>query len=319
MLDNIRNSLSCELNILSTKFNNLVESDFYALKDISEYVFNNSGKQLRPILLFLTYRLFKETLSEKAYTSAALIELVHSASLMHDDVVDMADNRRGKATVRSLWGNKTAILAGDYMLSNAFLKAYETNDVDFIAYLMDTVKQMSEGELIQLEYIKNEKITEDIYFKIINRKTAALFSCCCKSAAFAANATEEQIKICGEIGKYIGLAFQIKDDLLDVDKNAKSGKNYGNDIIEGKITLPTLYFLQNCSDIEKRDFWRDFINGKNTEALVELIGRDEIIQLCKNRINYFYKKAENLIDSLNIDCKSESYNIFKKILSIIAT
>lgn len=256
MAQDFHKALCKEFELFDSKFRSLVQGDFSIIEPISRQVFGKKGKQLRPILVFLTHKLFKPEVGEQAFLAASLIEIVHAASLVHDDVVDMADLRRGKASVRALFGNKTAVLAGDYLLSNAFLKAYDHSDHRILHFLVEAIRLMSEGELIQLKYANSPEATPETYFQVIERKTAALFSCCCRCGAHTAQASETEIRLCEEIGRNIGLSFQIQDDLLDLDTENDNGKSYGNDLKEGKLTLPALYMLEHCSPSEKEKFLR---------------------------------------------------------------
>ncbi len=244
-----------ELAVFDKKFQELVAGDFPEMEQVNRQLFQSKGKQLRPMLVLLTHKLFRPQVADQAYLAASLVEIIHMASLIHDDVVDMSDMRRGKASIRSLFGNKTAVLAGDYLLANAFLKAYDGHDSRLLLFLVDVIRQMSAGELIQLEYVANPQATEENYYRIIERKTAALFGCCCQCGAYTAQAGPSQIALAQEIGRNAGLVFQIKDDLLDLDPDADSGKQYGNDLLEGKLTLPALYYLQNAAQKEKDDFF----------------------------------------------------------------
>ena len=246
---------AADLAVFHQKFQAFISGDFPEIEKVYRQLFQSKGKQLRPMLVLLTHRLFREDISEQAYLAASLVEVVHMASLVHDDVVDMADLRRGKASIRSLFGNKTAVLAGDYMLTNAFLKAYDGHDSQLLLLLVEVIRQMSAGELIQLEYAGNPDSNEEAYYRIIERKTAALFGCCCQCGAHTALAGEKEMALAREIGRNAGMAFQIKDDLLDLDTNTDSGKQYGNDLLEGKLTLPALYYLKHGTAAEKEDFF----------------------------------------------------------------
>lgn len=245
-----------ELDVFNHKFQELIAGDFPEIDQVAQQLFQSKGKQLRPRLVLLTHKLFRQEVEEQAYLAASLVEIIHMASLVHDDVVDMADLRRGKASIRSLFGNKTAVLAGDYLLSNAFLKAYDGKDSQLLLFLVEVIRQMSAGELIQLEYASNPQASEENYYRVIERKTAALFACCCRCGAYTAQAGERDIFLSREIGKYLGLCFQIKDDLLDLDTLHDNGKHFGNDLLEGKLTLPALHHLHHCTSEERADFFQ---------------------------------------------------------------
>lgn len=260
MAEDLHQALSREFDLFEAKFRTLLQGDFSVINPIGQQIFKTKGKQLRPLLVFLTHRLFREEVSEQAYLAASLIEIIHAASLVHDDVVDMADMRRGNASVRALFGNKTAVLAGDYLLANAFLKAYDESEHEILRILVEAIRHMSEGELLQLQYARNPQADYQTYYRVAECKTAALFRCCCRCGALTAGATAEQRQRCEEIGTNLGMAFQIQDDLLDLDTEAHSGKLYGNDLREGKLTLPALYMLEHASTQEKESFFRDLEN-----------------------------------------------------------
>ena len=288
--------LATERALFEEKFTSLVEGDFEYINHIREQVFRSKGKQLRPMLVFCTHKLFSEQVADQAYLAASLVEIVHAASLVHDDVVDMADMRRGNASVRAMFGNKVAVLAGDYMLTNAFLKAYEESDSQLLVMLVDVIRQMSAGELLQLQYANNTQATEQSYTRIVSGKTAALFGCCCQCGAYTARASAEDMEAVKEIGRKVGFAFQIKDDLLDLDKNAAAGKAYGNDLKEGKLTLPALYYLQYCGPEEKKLFFRNLsrISELHAEGLEDLalleVMTDQI--LASGGVAYARQKAQ---------------------------
>ena len=244
-----------ETSLFEKKFHALISGDFPLIDNINKQIFKSKGKQLRPLLVLLSHKLFRPKVAEQAYLAASLIEIVHAASLVHDDVVDMADLRRGNPSVRSLFGNKAAVLAGDYLLANAFLKAYDESDNQLLLFLVEVIRKMSEGELIQLEHAGLPQSDYQTYFHVIERKTAALFGCCCQCGAYTAGANGKEIETAREIGMNAGIAFQIKDDLLDMDPLARSGKTYGNDLKEGKLTLPVLYYLQQCGKDERNAFF----------------------------------------------------------------
>lgn len=243
------------LDAFNERFEKFVAGDFPEIEQVHKQIFRSKGKQLRPMLVLQTHLLFGRQIAEQAYLAASLVEIVHMASLIHDDVVDMADMRRGEASIRSMFGNKTAVLTGDYMLANAFLKAYDGDDTQLLLFLVDVIRQMSAGELIQLQYAANPGSNEESYYRIIERKTAALFGCCCQCGAHTAQAGPREVELAKEIGRNAGMVFQIKDDLLDLDMENDSGKQYGNDLLEGKLSLPSLYYLNHCGEKEKEAFF----------------------------------------------------------------
>lgn len=302
--------ISSESALFEEKFQKLLSGDFPLIDSINRHIFQTKGKQLRPVLVLLTHKLFRSNVAEQAYLAASLIEIVHAASLVHDDVVDMADLRRGKASVRAVFGNKTAVLAGDYLLSNAFLKAYDESDNQLLLFLADVIRQMSEGELIQLEYAGKPQADYQTYYRVVERKTAALFSCCCRCGAYTAGANQKEIQVAGQIGLNAGIAFQIKDDLLDIEAHADSGKGYGNDLKEGKLTLPTLHYLQHCDSSRQAEFFADLTqltqkhnrqeeDTQTLDRLIDCIRQAGGVEYARRQAEHYAQKAFDSYRSLH--------------------
>ncbi len=239
-----------ELNIFEQKFAQSVKSNTPLLDRIMKYIIKRKGKQLRPMFVFLSAKLHGP-INESTYRAAALVELLHTATLVHDDVVDESLERRGFFSINALWKNKIAVLVGDYLLSKGLLLSTSAGDFKHLHILSDAVKQMSEGELLQLEKSRKLNLKEDIYFEIIRSKTASLLSSACAVGAWSTSQDEaitEKMKLFGE---KTGIAFQIKDDLFDYG-NEDIGKPTGNDLKEKKLTLPLIYTLNNVDAAEKR-------------------------------------------------------------------
>jgi len=247
--DNVKN----EMAIFEDKFKESLKSDVALLDKITHYVIKRKGKQMRPMFVFLTAKCLNGKVEESTYTAASLIELLHTATLVHDDVVDDANERRGFFSVNALWKNKIAVLVGDYLLSRGLLLSVENNEYRLLQIVSTAVKEMSEGELLQIEKARKLDITEEIYFDIIRQKTASLIASCC--AAGAASVTKDEVVIAKmkRFGELVGLAFQIKDDIFDYGDSDKIGKPTGNDIRERKMTLPLIYALNTCSPEIKRE------------------------------------------------------------------
>jgi len=241
----IQAPVSDEMKVFSGHFREILSSDVALLDTIMRYIVKRKGKQMRPLFVFLSAKLHGGC-TEKTYTAASLIELLHTATLVHDDVVDESNMRRGFFSIQALWKKKVAVLVGDYLLSRGLLTAVNAEAFDLLKLTSRAVKEMSEGELLQIEKARRLDITEDVYFEIIKRKTASLISACCACGAASTDASQDQIDKMWAFGEKTGLAFQIKDDLLDLGDGTKTGKPTGQDIREKKITLPLIHTLKNA-------------------------------------------------------------------------
>ncbi|MDR1973483.1 MAG: polyprenyl synthetase family protein [Bacteroidales bacterium] len=304
-----------EFSIFDEHFKDLIESDFSILTNISDHIFSTSGKRTRPLLLFYIHKLFSPEISKKAYLSAALIEIIHSASLLHDDVVDCSQQRRGKPSASAIWGNQTAILAGDYLLANSFLRAFADRDDTLMQMLMQVVKYMSEGELLQIEYNITPTMTRENYYSIIERKTAGLFSCCCGAGAYTAGASEKEINSAHQIGRELGLAFQIKDDLIDIDPLRNDGKPCGQDLREKKINLPTLYFLEQATEQEKekiKQVWdtNTTFSDSTIEEILAMVRTSDAVSKCRKKMSQHFENAISILHSLNKPLPPQIENFF---------
>ena len=239
-----------EIGLFETHFRQAVKSRVSLLDKIMEYIVKRKGKQIRPMFVMLSAKL-GGTINEKTYRAASLVELLHTATLVHDDVVDDAMERRGFFSINALWKNKVAVLVGDYLLSKGLLLSITNNDYEILHILSEAVKQMSEGELLQIEKSRNLNLEESTYYDIINGKTASLLASACAAGAATTFADMQQVEKMRTFGQKVGMAFQIKDDLFDYGK-LEIGKPTGNDIKEKKLTLPLIYTLNNCTPEQKR-------------------------------------------------------------------
>jgi octaprenyl-diphosphate synthase len=249
----IKDNVSYEMEVFEEKFKASLKSDVALLDKITHYVIRRKGKQMRPMFVFLTAKCLNGKVEEATYTAASLIELLHTATLVHDDVVDDANERRGFFSVNALWKNKIAVLVGDYLLSRGLLLSVDNNEYRLLQIVSTAVKEMSEGELLQIEKARKLDITEAVYFDIIRQKTASLIASCCAAGAASVTKDEELIGRMKKFGELVGLAFQIKDDIFDYGDSDKIGKPTGNDIRERKMTLPLIYTLNNCSPEIRRE------------------------------------------------------------------
>ncbi|TAD83822.1 MAG: polyprenyl synthetase family protein [Bacteroidetes bacterium] len=253
--------VAAELQLFEQKFKQAVKSQAALLDRITHYIINRKGKQLRPRFVLLCAKLFGP-INESSYRAASLVELVHTASLVHDDVVDESNERRGFFSINALWKNKVAVLVGDYLLTKGLLLAVENGEFEILRILTAAVRQMSEGELLQIEKSRKLNLDEGIYFDIIRNKTASLLASACAAGAYSTSqdaAITEQVRLFGE---HVGIAFQIKDDLFDYG-TANVGKPTGNDIKEKKLTLPLIYALQQASPADRQKMIY-IIKNKNT-------------------------------------------------------
>jgi octaprenyl-diphosphate synthase len=249
-LKQIQSPIATEMEEFEIKFRDFMKSKVKLLDHITNYIVRRKGKQMRPMFVFLTAGM-TGGISESTYRGAALIELLHTATLVHDDVVDDSNYRRGFFSINALWKNKIAVLVGDYLLSRGLLLSVDNGDFDLLKIVSNAVREMSEGELLQMAKSRKLDITEEVYYTIIRQKTASLIASCCAVGASTSGASTETIDKMRTFGEKIGMAFQIKDDLFDYGED-EIGKPLGIDIKEKKMTLPLIYALNNASWLDKR-------------------------------------------------------------------
>ncbi|MBV6484714.1 MAG: All-trans-nonaprenyl-diphosphate synthase (geranyl-diphosphate specific) [Flavobacteriales bacterium] len=248
----IQQPIAEEMEKFESWFRDSMRSRVSLLDNIMHYIIKRKGKQMRPMFVFLSSKMFAPT-TNSTYIAASMIELLHTATLVHDDVVDDSSKRRGFWSINAIWKNKIAVLVGDYLLSKGLLLAVDNKEFELLQIMSNSVREMSEGELLQIEKARRLDITEDIYFDIIRQKTATLIAACCAAGASSAKATKENIEKMRLFGEYTGIAFQIKDDLFDYGSDGETiGKPTGIDIKEKKMTLPLIYALNKASWLEKR-------------------------------------------------------------------
>jgi octaprenyl-diphosphate synthase len=250
-LNTIRAPITGYMDEFNTRFRSSMRTQSPLLDKIIRYILRQKGKQMRPMFVFLS-ALMHGKITDSTYNAAMLIELLHTATLVHDDVVDDSAQRRNLFSVNALWKNKIAVLVGDYLLSRGLLLSMEAKEYELLQIVSTAVKQMSEGELLQIEKARFMNIREDVYFEIIRKKTASLIASCCASGAASVGAGEDAIRKMHLFGEYTGVAFQIKDDLFDFEKVNTTGKPGGIDIKERKMSLPVIYFLRNTNLAERR-------------------------------------------------------------------
>ncbi len=301
-IEKIKRPIAAELEIFDRQFKQTLKSDVFLLNVITQYVLKTKGKQIRPILVMLSARLFGE-IGQKTYTAASLIELLHTTSLVHDDVVDDANERRGAFSVYALWKSKTAVLFGDYLLARGLMVSVDNNAYDLLRIVSVAVKEMCEGELLQLQHSRKQDITQEAYFKVIQKKTAALISACTEAGAQSGGATSEQLEQMRQFGNYLGLIFQIKDDLFDYQPNSVTGKPAGNDIKEKKFTLPLIYALQQAPHSERKQIL-GLINSsasdsKKLKTVAGFVDEKGGLEYCRTTMNDLAQKAIKIIDSFS--------------------
>lgn len=271
-LKDIKSPINRQIEDFQTFFGKSVKSAVPLLNIITNYILKSKGKQLRPMFVMFSAALNGE-INDKTYRAATLIELLHTATLVHDDVVDDSDKRRGLFSVNALWKNKAAVLVGDFLLSKGMLLALENKDFGMLQIVSDAIKKMSEGELLQIEKARHLNITEEVYFEIIRNKTASLFAACCACGAASVNVPDDVVSKMWSMGEAIGIAFQLKDDLFDYEEN-KAGKPKGLDIRDKKMTLPLIYLLNKASYVEKKAIINTVKNNnRRPEAVKTLMNK----------------------------------------------
>ncbi len=252
IVERIKEPIYEEMELFEKKFTSSMLSKVALLNRITHFIVNRKGKQMRPMFVFLVAKMLgKGKVNERSYRGASVIELIHTATLVHDDVVDDSNQRRGFFSINALWKNKIAVLVGDYLLSKGLLLSIENEDFDLLKIISIAVREMSQGELLQIEKARNLDITEEIYYEIIRQKTATLLSACCAMGAKSVEASDEEVSKMYEFGELLGMAFQIKDDLFDYSEH-KIGKPTGIDIKEQKMTLPMIHALNVMGRSDKK-------------------------------------------------------------------
>jgi|TARA_B110000914_G_scaffold18009_1_gene13766 octaprenyl-diphosphate synthase len=272
VVERIKEPIYQEMELFEEKFTQSMYSNVALLNRITHFIVNRKGKQMRPMFVFLVAKLLGEgKVNERTYRGAAVIELIHTATLVHDDVVDDSNKRRGFFSINALWKNKIAVLVGDYLLSKGLLLSIENEDFDLLKIISVAVREMSQGELLQIEKARNLDITEKVYYEIIRQKTATLLAACCAIGAQAIDAPPKEVKKMHRFGEILGMAFQIKDDLFDYSEQ-KIGKPTGIDIKDQKMTLPLIYTLSVVSKTEKRAMINIIKNhNKDKRKILQLI------------------------------------------------
>lgn len=316
-IKNIKHPISEEMSLFENKFKESLKTNVSLLDKIMHYIIKRKGKQMRPMFVFLCSKLFNNV-NESTYTAASLIELLHTATLVHDDIIDESNFRRGFFSINSLWKNKISVLVGDFLLSRGLLLAVEKEEFKILKIVSKAVKEMSEGELLQIEKTRKLDITEEIYYEIIKKKTATLISACCESGAQASNASPEDVEKMSDFGEKAGIAFQIKDDLFDYTQNPLIGKPTGIDIREKKMTLPLIYTLNKVDDKTKKyiinTIKNDSKNSKKVEEIIKLVKSNNGLDYAERKMNLYYQQALNILEEFP---NNEAKNSLIKLLEYV--
>ena len=298
-LEQIKSPINREMREFESKFRDSMRTKVGLLDRIMTYILKRKGKQIRPMLVFLSAGVCGP-ISEKTFRGATLVELLHTATLIHDDVVDESLQRRGLFSINALWKNKIAVLVGDYLLARGLLLSVENEDYDLLKISSTAVRLMSEGELLQLEKSRTMNFSEEVYFDIIRMKTASLIASCCAMGAQSINASPDQVEKLRLFGEKVGIAFQIKDDLFDYEESG-TGKPGGIDIKEKKLTLPIIYALNNTDKGERRKIISLINKFKNkNEQLQELfsfVTERGGIKYAQSKMAAFQQEAFDILDT----------------------
>ena len=299
-IQKIKQPILKEMELFEEKFKESMVSQAPLLNRITYYIVRRKGKQMRPMFVFLVAKMVSDgNFDERTYRGASIVELIHTATLVHDDVVDDSNRRRGFFSINALWKNKIAVLVGDYLLSKGLLLSIDNDDFDLLKLISIAVREMSEGELLQIEKARKLDITEEVYFEIIRKKTATLIAACCGIGSASVGSDEETIQKMRQFGEYIGIAFQIKDDLFDYTDD-KIGKPTGIDVKEKKMTLPLIYTLNHCSKKEKN--W--IINSvkkynkdkKRVKEIIAFVKANGGIEYTQQKMHDYKNKAIEILN-----------------------
>lgn len=295
----IKQPISNELAAFIDLFNSTLEHEYGLLQNVLDHIRQRGGKRMRPMLILLIAKNYGGV-NMVTQNAAVGLELLHTASLVHDDVVDESDERRGQASVNASYNNKVAVLVGDFILSSALLRVSETSNKTIIRKLAKLGQTLSAGEVLQLTNIDNEEISEDVYYQVIKQKTAALFEACCEMGALSAGVDENDLSEIREFGSNLGLAFQIRDDIFDYYESSEIGKPTGNDMAEGKLTLPVIYALKSTGDERMIELARKVKKRTiTTDEIADLVAFTKAnggIEYAEQKMRYFHDLGVDFIE-----------------------
>jgi len=300
-INQIKAPIASYIEEFEKHFRDSMKSPVPLLNTITRYIIKRKGKQMRPMFVFFSAKVCGEV-NQSTFHAASLIELLHTATLIHDDVVDDSNERRGFFSLNALWKNKIAVLVGDYLLSRGLLLSLENEEYHLLKIVSNATREMSEGELLQIEKARKLDIEEPVYFEIIRKKTASLIASCCAAGAASVGADAETIEKMRLFGEYVGIAFQIKDDLFDFEKNLDTGKPNGSDIKEKKMTLPLIYMLNNMTWNEKRRAM-NIVRRHNNEPhkvaeLIATVNKSGGIKYATEKMREYQQKAIALLNTM---------------------
>lgn len=298
IVEEIKKPIAQEMKLFEQKFYESMRSNVNLLDKVTRFIVTTKGKQMRPMFVFLCAKLVGNV-NEKTFRGASMIELIHTATLVHDDVVDESFKRRNFFSINALWKNKIAVLVGDYLLSKAVLLSTDFKDYDLLAVISRTIREMAEGELLQLEKARKLDITEDVYYEIIRKKTATLVAACCEIGVLSNDADEILAKKMMDFGTLTGMAFQIKDDLFDYLTSNIIGKPVGIDIKEQKMTLPLIYSLKTANETDRKHYFETIKRYNNDQTrvkeLVEFVKNSGGLDYAVSVMKDYQQKAKNIL------------------------
>ncbi len=313
-LKEIKKVLADDLQAFDVLFKDSVKSPVPLLNTITNYIVRSKGKQMRPLFVLLSAKL-NGGITTSSHIAASLIETLHTATLVHDDVVDEANKRRGVFTINRIWKNKISVLIGDYLLSRGLLLATDNKEFELLGIISNATKELSEGELLQIQKSRSLDIDEKAYYEIIRKKTASLIAACCSAGAFSSGASKEDVDKMHQIGEYIGIAFQIRDDLLDIEKKSKSGKPKNIDLKEKKLTLPLIYLFETMNESEvrkmKRKIKKYHDDADKMQEIADFISKSDGIKYAWKKMEEYKDKALILLDDYK---DSETKDLFIQLI-----
>ncbi|HKJ69836.1 MAG TPA: polyprenyl synthetase family protein [bacterium] len=298
-LRDIKSVVSEEIRTFEEEFTDSMQSRVFLINKIASYITRQRSKKIRPILVLISSRLCGEP-TQNTYQAAVLMELLHTATLIHDDVVDDADIRRGLPSINAVWKNKISVLMGDYLFSKALINMIKLRDFNALQLLSDTAERLSSGEILQIEKARSSGMNEDIYYEMIRDKTASLISAACELGAITVTDESEQIQALSEYGENLGMAFQIKDDLFEFEgKKSIIGKPVGKDVKENIITLPVLHTIKQLPEKESKKMLQIMRRGpknKQVKEIVEKVASNGGVQYAKEKLKVFSERATSALD-----------------------